>query len=73
MRFRRQSITPLFAAVLVLAACAPSAQQVNNDGNAAFKNQNYDAALNAYQQAQQQDTQFARTLLQRREYLLSPE
>ena len=44
-------IVLLFVA-LALTACGRSAERVNNDGNEAFANQNYEAALSAYLDAQ---------------------
>jgi tetratricopeptide (TPR) repeat protein len=45
---------------LVLAACGgQSAEQLNNDGNEAFENQDYEAALTAYHQAQDDSPELA--------------
>src|SRR5262245_21622760 len=42
-----------------LTACGASAPQLNNKGNEAFNQQNYDAALSAYQQAQGESPELA--------------
>ena len=50
MKQRLLAIT-LFS-ILILAACGTSVEQFNNDGNEAYDDQNYGAALTAYQEAQ---------------------
>ena len=42
----------MFVLALALVACGQSPQQLNNDGNEAFLEQDYPAALAAYEQAQ---------------------
>jgi Ca-activated chloride channel family protein len=49
----------LFAAVLLLAACSPSAEKLNGEGNQAFVEQAYQDALAAYQGAQIENPELA--------------
>ena len=42
----------VLVSAFALAACGPSAQRLNNQGNEAFYNQDFEAALTAYQEAQ---------------------
>ncbi len=49
----------LFAAVLLLAACSPSAEKLNGEGNQAFLEQAYQDALAAYQGAQIENPELA--------------
>jgi Ca-activated chloride channel family protein len=45
--------------VLILAGCGRSAERLNNEGNEAFADQDYEGALVAYHQAQQDDPALA--------------
>lgn len=52
-------IPVLLLAALALTACGQSAEQLNNDGNQAFANQDYEGALAAYHQAQEDAPELA--------------
>jgi Ca-activated chloride channel family protein len=49
----------LLLAALALTACDQSAEKLNNDGNEAFANQDYQGALTAYHQAQEDAPELA--------------
>jgi Ca-activated chloride channel family protein len=49
----------LLLAALALAGCSQSAEKLNNDGNEAFANQDYQSALTAYHQAQEEAPELA--------------
>jgi len=49
----------LFLAALALTGCGSSAEKLNNQGNEAFAAQDYDGALTAYNQAQEQSPKLA--------------
>ena len=49
----------LLLAVLALAGCGQSAERLNNEGNEAFANQDYEGALMAYHQAQEEAPELA--------------
>jgi Ca-activated chloride channel family protein len=49
----------LLLAALALTACGQSAEKLNNDGNEAFANQDYQGALMAYHQAQEEAPELA--------------
>jgi Ca-activated chloride channel family protein len=49
----------LFLAALALTGCGSSAEKLNNQGNEAFAAQDYDGALTAYTQAQEQSPKLA--------------
>jgi Ca-activated chloride channel family protein len=49
----------LLLAALALTACGQSAEKLNNDGNEAFANQDYQGALTAYHQAQEDAPELA--------------
>jgi len=49
----------LFLAALALTGCGSSAEKLNNRGNEAFAAQDYDGALTAYNQAQEQSPKLA--------------
>lgn len=49
----------LFAMALLLAACSPSAEKLNGEGNQAFLEQAYQDALAAYQEAQIENPELA--------------
>jgi Ca-activated chloride channel family protein len=49
----------LSLAALALAGCGSSAEKLNNDGNKAFGEQDYEAAMTAYQQAQGESPELA--------------
>ena len=47
-----KKLLPLaLASLLALAACSPSVEKLNQQGNESFNQQDYAAALTAYQQA----------------------
>ena len=52
-------IPVLLLAALALAACGRSAGKLNNEGNEAFANQDYQGALAAYHQAQEDAPELA--------------
>jgi tetratricopeptide (TPR) repeat protein len=56
---KRLVIPALILVTLVLGACGQSAGQLNNAGNQAFENQEYDAAMVAYNQAGQESPELA--------------
>ena len=48
-----KKLLPLvLVSAFALAACGPSAEKLNNQGNEAFYNQDLEGALTAYQEAQ---------------------
>ncbi len=49
----------LLLAVLALASCGQSAEKLNNEGNEAFANQDYEGAMMAYHQAQEEAPELA--------------
>ena len=49
----------LVLAALALTSCGSSAERLNNDGNEAFAEQDYERAMTAYLQAQQESTELA--------------
>jgi tetratricopeptide (TPR) repeat protein len=49
----------LLLAVLALAGCGQSAEKLNNEGNEAFANQDYEGAMMAYHQAQEEAPELA--------------
>ena len=55
--FGRRTLIALPAIVLCLAACGPTADQVNNSGHEPYANADYEAALDAYQGAQERAPQ----------------
>jgi Ca-activated chloride channel family protein len=56
----KKILLPLaLASLLILTACGPSAEKLNNQGNEAFQNQDYPTALAAYQQAQGESPELA--------------
>ncbi|RME97574.1 MAG: tetratricopeptide repeat protein [Chloroflexi bacterium] len=52
-------LTVALASVLAVSACGASAETLNNRGNDAFANQDYEAALSAYRQAEDQSPELA--------------
>ena len=56
---RQLGIASLILLVFVAAGCDRSAASLNNEGNEAFDNQEYGAALQAYEQAQQESPDLA--------------
>lgn len=59
MKKPRLFIPVLLLAALALTACGQSAEKLNNDGNEAFANQDYQGALAAYHQAQEDAPELA--------------
>ena len=56
----KKLLLPIFlTSTLALAACGSSAESLNNDGNEAFQNQDYETALAAYQGAQSDNPDLA--------------
>ena len=51
--FGRRTLIILPAVALCLAACGPTPDQVNNSGHEPYANADYEAALDAYQEAQE--------------------
>jgi Ca-activated chloride channel family protein len=49
----------LLLAVLALAGCGQSAEKLNNEGNEAFASQDYEGAMMAYHQAQEEAPELA--------------
>ena len=49
----------VLVSAFALAACGPSAQKLNNQGNEAFYNQDFEGALTAYQEAQADSPELA--------------
>jgi len=55
-----KKVLPLvLLSAFALAACGPSAEKLTNQGNEAFYNQDYQGALTAYQQAQEDSPELA--------------
>ena len=59
MRARTLGIAAVLLLALAVAGCGRDAASLNNEGNEAFHNQEYGAALQAYQQAQQESPDLA--------------
>jgi Ca-activated chloride channel family protein len=55
----KKLLIPIWLLTLILAACNPSTAELNNQGNNAFTNKDYDSALAAYQEAQAQSPEQA--------------
>ena len=51
--FGRRALIVLPAIALCLTACGPTPDQVNNSGHEPYANEDYEAALDAYQEAQE--------------------
>ena len=54
MKAHQIGITAAILLVLAVAGCGRNAASLNNEGNEAYRNQEYGAALQAYDQAQQE-------------------
>ena len=59
MRAQPLRIAALLLLVLAAAGCGRNAAALNNEGNEAFRNQEYGAALQAYEQAEQESPDLA--------------
>ena len=59
MRAQSLVIAAMILLVLVVAGCGRNAASLNNEGNEAFRNQEYGAALQAYEQARQESPDLA--------------
>ena len=59
MRARTLGIAAVLLLALAVAGCGRDAASLNNEGNEAFRNQEYGAALQAYEQARQESPDLA--------------
>ena len=59
MRARTLGIAAVLLLALAVAGCGRNAASLNNEGNEAFRNQEYGAALQAYEQARQESPDLA--------------
>ena len=59
MEMKKKFALLMIIAILLLAACSPSAEELNNRGNKAFAGQDYKGALSAYQEAQDKSPETA--------------